>query len=172
MKRTLIFTGEGKGKTTAALGSVMRAAGHGQRALIVQFIKTDDRVGEMTACGMLPGVEIVQMGCGFVPDEEHPEFDKHRKAASKALAFIDRAMDSGKYDLIVLDEIFVAVAKRLIDEDRVLDLLQRRGGVACIILTGRGASMRLMKQADTITEMHCVRHGLQQGMRAQEGVEF
>lgn len=172
MKRTLIFTGEGKGKTTAALGAVLRAVGHGHRSLIVQFIKADTRLGELAACGMLPGVEIVQMGCGFLPDESSPEFNQHRKAAAKALAFTERAFDSGKYDLVVLDEVCVAVAKRLIEEDRVLELLQHRRGVSCVILTGRDASMRMMKNADTITEMHCVRHGLQHGKQPQRGVEY
>ena len=172
MKRTLIFTGEGKGKTTAALGAVLRASGHGQRTLIVQFIKADARVGELSACAKLPGVEIVQMGYGVLPDESSPEFHKHRKAAAKALAFTERAFDTGKYDLIVLDEVCVAVEKRLIDEDRVLELLQHRRGVSCVILTGRGASMRMMKNADTITEMHCVRHGLHHGKKSQRGVEY
>jgi cob(I)alamin adenosyltransferase len=172
MNRTLIFTGEGKGKTTAALGTVLRAAGHGLRSLIVQFVKSDDTVGELAACKFLPGVEIVHMGCGFIPHEHNPEFQKHREAASKALAFAERAISSSDFDLIVLDEICVAVAKHLIEEDRVLELLQHRDKTPCIILTGRGAGERLLRMADTITEMHCVGHAYQHGMPALEGVEF
>ena len=172
MNRTILFTGEGKGKTTAALGTVLRAAGHGQRSLVIQFIKSDDRTGELSACKYLPGVEIVQMGCGFIPNPNSPEFAKHREAALNALSFAERALDSGNYDLVVLDEICAAMAKRLIDEDRVLALLQHRDKTSCIILTGRGAGERLIRQADTVTEMRCVSHAFQHGMPALKGVEF
>jgi len=172
MKRILIFTGDGKGKTTAALGAVLRAAGHGWRSLIVQFLKGDARTGEMAACRLLPGVEIVQMGLGFLPAEDDPEFAVHRKAALDALAYAEQALASGKHDLIVLDEVCGALAGNLIDECRVLELLRRHSGQACIILTGREASARLMEQADTVTEMRCVRHGLQRGIKAQQGVEY
>jgi cob(I)alamin adenosyltransferase len=172
MNRTLIFTGEGKGKTTAALGTVLRAAGHGRRSLIIQFVKSDDTAGELAACKFLPGVEIVQMGCGFIPNEKSPEYAKHREAALNALAFAEQAIDSGNYPLIVLDEICVAVAKNLIEEDRVVQLLQHRDKTSCIILTGRGASERLIQKADTVTEMRCLGHAFQHGMPALEGVEY
>jgi cob(I)alamin adenosyltransferase len=172
MNRTLLFTGEGKGKTTAALGTVLRAAGHGQRALIIQFIKSDDKVGELAACQHLQGVDIVQMGRGFIAHPNSPEFAEHRDAALNALSFAEQALDSGNYDLIVLDEICVAMAKNLIEEDRVLALLQHRDKTSCIILTGRGASARLIQHADTVTEMQCVKHAFQHGMTALKGVEF
>jgi cob(I)alamin adenosyltransferase len=126
MKRILIFTGDGKGKTTAALGAVLRAAGHGWRSLIVQFLKSDAGTGEIAACRHIPGVEIVQMGLGLVPPEIHPHFAEHRKAALDALAFAENALASGKYNLLVLDEICGALAKHLIDEERVLAMLEMR----------------------------------------------
>lgn len=170
--RTLIFTGEGKGKTTAAFGMVLRAAGHDQRVLVVQFIKSNAATGELRACAHLPQVEVVQMGCGFVPAPEHRAFSKHQHAAREALAFAGQAVLSGNYDLIVLDEICGAIGRGLIDEESVLAMLSAPERQACIVLTGRHASERLIDHADTVTEMQCVRHGYTQGITAQEGVEF
>ncbi|MEI6033217.1 MAG: cob(I)yrinic acid a,c-diamide adenosyltransferase [Verrucomicrobiae bacterium] len=170
--RTLIFTGEGKGKTTAAFGMVLRAAGHQQSVLVVQFLKSNAASGELQACARLPDVEVVQIGLGFVPPPEHATFAKHCEAAEKALAFARQALDSGKHDLIVLDEICGAIARGLIDEDDVIGLLDAPGRTACIVLTGRHASARLIEHADTVTEMACVRHGYAHGILAQEGVEF
>lgn len=172
MKRILIFTGDGKGKTTAALGAVLRAAGHGWRCLIVQFLKNDRRTGELAACKLLPEVEIMQSGRGFVPHVDNPHFADHREAAREALDFAEQAAGSGRYQLIVLDEICGALAKGLIDEARVLEMLQRSSSPHCIILTGRNASPRLMEIADTVTEMRCVRHALERRVGAQQGVEY
>jgi cob(I)alamin adenosyltransferase len=170
--RTLIFTGDGKGKTTAALGMAVRAAGHGQRVLIVQFLKSNSETGELRGFGCLPKVEIVQMGCGFVPREDHPEFAAHRDAARQALEFAAKALKSAEYDLVVLDEVCGAISRKLIDEAPVLELLAWPERTACIVLTGRGAGPGLIAFADTVTEMRCVSHGFQQGLKAQEGVEF
>jgi cob(I)alamin adenosyltransferase len=170
--RTLLFTGDGKGKTTAALGMVLRAAGHGQRALVVQFVKSDATTGELAACKNLPGVRIVQIGRGFVPPESSPAFAAHREAAAQALEFAAQAIASADWDLIVLDEICTAVAAKLITEESVLELLDRRTHPVCVVLTGRGATPRLIERADTVTEMKCVKHGLKRGIRAQAGVEY
>lgn len=170
--RTLIFTGEGKGKTTAAFGMVLRAAGHRQSVLVVQFLKSNSATGELLACAHLPQVEVVQMGCGFVPAPEHPAFAEHQQKAREALAFAQQTVLSGKYDLIVLDEICGAIARGLIDEEAVIELLSAPERKACVVLTGRYASARIIEQADTVTEMKCVRHGYTQGIVAQEGVEF
>jgi cob(I)alamin adenosyltransferase len=172
MKRILLFTGDGKGKTTAALGVVLRAAGHGQKCLVIQFVKGDGGTGEAGAGRILPGVEIVQMGRGFIPIQKHPHFQDHCQAASDAMTFAEQALDTGSYDLIVLDEVCIAVHKKLIEEDRVLELLKKETTVSCIILTGRHASQRLIEAADTVTEMHCVKHALQGGNTAQRGVEY
>ena len=170
--RTLIFTGDGKGKTTAAFGMVLRAAGHGQRVLVVQFLKSNGDSGELLACAGLSNVEVVQMGRGFVLPQEHPAFKKHRETARDALAFSRDAIASAKYDLIVLDEICGALARELIDEEDVITLLTAPKRSACVVLTGRHASARLIEQADTVTEMRCIRHGYTQGIAAQKGVEF
>jgi cob(I)alamin adenosyltransferase len=170
--RTLIFTGEGKGKTTAAFGMVLRAAGHRQRVLVVQFLKSNAATGELRACAYLPNVEVVQIGCGFVPAPEHPAFAAHQSKAGEALAFARRAVANGNYDLIVLDEICGAIARELVDEESVIALLSMPERKACLVLTGRHASKMLMDHADTVTEMKCVCHGYTRGIAAQEGVEF
>jgi len=170
--RTLIFTGEGKGKTTAAFGMVLRAAGHGQRVLVVQFLKSNADSGELLACAHLPTVEVVQIGRGFVPHKEHPVFEEHRRTAQEALAFACKSVASGKFDLIVLDEICGAIARELIEEDSVIEMLTAPERTACLVMTGRNASAGLVQQADTVTEMRCLRHGYAQGIVAQKGVEF
>ena len=170
--RTLIFTGEGKGKTTAAFGMVLRAAGHGQRVLVVQFLKANAATGELMACSNLPGVEVVQMGRGFVPPKTHAAYAGHRETAGEALDFARQAVASAKYDLIVLDEICGAVAHGLVEQEDVIEMLALSERTACVVLTGRHATGQLMAQADTVTEMKCIQHGYTQGITAQKGVEF
>jgi cob(I)alamin adenosyltransferase len=170
--RTLIFTGNGKGKTTAAFGMVMRAAGHDQRILVVQFLKSNAASGELQACSHLPRVEVVQMGCGFVVPPEHPDFATHCQKAREAMAYSCAAVAAGRHDLIVLDEICGAIAHEMISEDAVIEMLDTPGRAACIVLTGRHASTRLIEHADTVTEMHCIRHGYTAEILAQKGVEY
>ncbi len=170
--RTLIFTGDGKGKTTAALGMALRASGHGLRTLILQFIKGDPNIGEMEALKNLPGVEMVQMGRGFVPPPTGRTFPEHCQAALRALEASAEALQSRKYDLIILDEICTAVAKGLITEDQVIELIDLSAGDSCLVLTGRGATDRLISKADTVTEMRCLKHGFDEGWPAQKGVEY
>jgi len=171
--RILIFTGSGKGKTTAALGMTLRASGHGQRILILQFIKSDASVGELTALKYLPGVEVIQMGRGFVPSATDPAFSEHCQAAGHALKIASDAIRSKRYDLIILDEICMAMAKGLITEDQVTEVIDLSSKEdSCLVLTGRGATDRLISKADTVTEMCCIKHGLQEGWTAQKGVEY
>jgi cob(I)alamin adenosyltransferase len=170
--RILIFTGDGKGKTTAALGMALRASGHGMRTLMLQFMKANETVGELTALKNLPGVEIIQMGRGFVPSATDLDFPEHRQAALHALEKAAEALDSKKYDLIILDEICTAMDKGLITEDQIMKLLEESGEVSCLVLTGRGATNRLIAEADTVTEMRSLKHGLREGITAQKGVEY
>ncbi len=170
--RLLIFTGDGKGKTTAALGMALRASGHGLRTLILQFIKANPSTGELTALQHLPGVEILQMGRGWTPPFEDPTFSEHRKAAQDALQTALKALQSQKYDLIILDEICTAIAKGLIDEDQAVEFIHQGNETTCIVLTGRGATDLLISMADTVTEMCCLKHGLKRGWPVQKGVEY
>lgn len=170
--RILLFTGDGKGKTTAALGMALRAAGHGMRAVIVQFVKNDPRTGEIEAFRRLPGVTVIQAGRGFIPKEESEDYQLHKSAARAGLAQAEAALASGRADLLVLDEIAVAVSRGLIDEGSVIDLVSAAGPGITIVMTGRSASPALMDAADTVTEMRACKHGYESGIAAQKGVEY
>lgn len=170
--RFLIFTGDGKGKTTAALGMALRMAGHGRRVLIVQFIKSDGSTGEIQALGRMPGVELVQKGLGFIPKQAGEARERHRQAAVEALEYAHQALAEGGRDLVILDEICIAVSAGLIEEERVLAAVEAARAETCLVMTGRSAPARLIERADTVTEMRCVKHGYRAGIPAQQGVEF
>jgi cob(I)alamin adenosyltransferase len=171
--RILIFTGNGKGKTTAAMGMVLRASSHGLRSKIVQFLKSETGSGEIAALQNLPGVEFVRRGLGFVPKRRNdPHLAEHQRVAEEGLTLAREAVLSGGYDLIVLDEICGAIAAGLLEETSVAELLRQAPASLRLALTGRHAPAALIELADTVTEMHCIKHGLQQGRKAQSGVEF
>jgi cob(I)alamin adenosyltransferase len=170
--RVLIFTGDGKGKTTAAMGMALRAHGHGIPVAIIQFVKSDVKTGEFAALSGLPGVEIFVTGRGFVPPETDPLFADHRRAAEDGLRIASEAACSGRYGLVILDEGCYAVARNLIAEEFVLRLFQEAAPGVTIALTGRGATEGLIAAADTVSEIRCVKHGFDSGRKAQKGVEF
>ena len=170
--RILLFTGDGKGKTTAALGMVLRARGHGQKVFVLQFIKSDPSSGEVMACKNLSGVKIIQAGRGFVPAPGSPDFAEHRRAAEKGLELAIGALNSREYDLVILDEICTAIARGLLDEERVTEAIRQTGPDTCVVLTGRNATPGLASLADTLTEMRCIKHAFTSGRKAQKGVEY
>jgi cob(I)alamin adenosyltransferase len=169
--RILLFTGDGKGKTTAALGMALRAAGHGMKVLVIQFVKSDPRTGEQVAASALPGIKIIQTGRGFLPPKESPEFQEHREAALAGLAQAGRALESGAWDVLVLDEVCLAAGKNLLTETEVLRVLDAARPGAIIVMTGRYAPPGLVEAADTVTEMRCVKHAYAAGIKAWKGVE-
>ena len=171
-KRILLFTGDGKGKTTAALGMALRASGHGMKTMIIQFVKSDPTTGELAACRHLPGCEIVQTGRGFVPERTDPAFREHLTAAAEGLKLAAGALSSGGYDLVILDEICNAVGKGLLDEGEVIEAVRKGAPGICIVMTGRNATAGLISIADTVTDMRMVKHGFQDGREGQEGVEY
>ena len=171
-RRILVFTGEGKGKTTAALGMLLRASGHGLPVLMIQFVKADASTGELAAAERLPGVKVVQTGRGFVPPPTNPRFAEHVEAAQKGLCLAEEALAANTYALVILDEICVAVAKGLLDEQRVVNVSTQAPGSACLVLTGRDATPALLALADTVTEMRAIKHGMQSGWEKQAGVEY
>ena len=170
-KNILLFTGDGKGKSTAAFGMAVRAAGHDQRVLIIQFIKSDAAVGELAGLRLL-GIALVQTGRGFVPGADSSQYAAHRAAAQAGLKLADEALQSGDYDLVVLDEICGAVAKGLLDEQAVVAAIEAAPEPINIVLTGRGASAGLIALADTASEVRPLKHALEQGIAARKGVEF
>ena len=170
----LVHTGDGKGKTTAGLGLALRAWGSGLRVLILQFIKGGWKYGELEAIerlGQLDGrIEIRPLGLGLMRSDEDRE--KHIRAAAKALQESERMMVSGQYDLIIFDEINYAVKFGLISLDDVLALLDKKPEKLHVLLTGRDARPELIERADLVTEMKLVKHPYQQGLKAQQGIEF
>lgn len=169
--RILVFTGDGKGKTTAALGMAFRASGHGMRSCVVQFIKSDRTVGEVAAAEKCPLIEIHTMGLGFVPPSDDPQLGNHCAAAEAGLRKAAEAIASGRFSLVVLDEICPAVAQGLLEEQRVVELLAKASPDMCVVLTGRNATPGLIALADTVTEMLCINHGMSAGRTAQKGIE-
>lgn len=170
--RTIVFTGDGKGKTTAALGLALRACGHGMNVLIIQFVKNDPDTGEITACRLLTGIEMRQAGLGFVPDPSDPSFRQHKEKAEEGLSMAREALQSGKYEMIVLDEVCVAVSMGLLSEGAVTEAIEKRYPGMHVVMTGRGATPHIVESADTVTEMRNVKHGYQEGRKAKKGVEY
>ncbi len=155
----IIHTGNGKGKTTAALGVVLRASGYGQRVLIVQFIKGSWHYGEIDALARFDNVELQRVGKGFIGilGDTLP-FSEHQAAARSGLAQARDKIAAGTYDLVVLDEINNAVHMDLIPLEDVVSLVENRPAHTSLILTGRNAHPRLMALADHVTEMRDVKH--------------
>ena len=167
-----IFTGDGKGKTTAAIGTVVRAAGHGLRAFIVFFMKGEDYVhGEVNALSKLPNVTLASFGQkGWVNKDNVTPEDKER--AGSALAAAREAILSGNYDLVVLDEVNIALNYKLIKLDELVKLINDKPKNVELILTGRYAEPRLVQMADLVTEMLMIKHPLSRGIKARRGVDY
>ncbi|KYZ76616.1 cob(I)yrinic acid a,c-diamide adenosyltransferase [Anaerosporomusa subterranea] len=169
----IVHTGNGKGKTTAALGMGLRAWGNGFRVLVLQFIKGGWKYGELQAIGRLgPDFIIRQMGEGFVKGSNDDAMAPHKAAAKEALAAARQEMTSGNWDYIVLDEINYAVHFGLISVDDVLNLLSVKPPQLHLVLTGRNAAAAVIEKADLVTEMKEVKHPFQQGVKAQQGIEY
>ena len=172
---TLVYTGEGKGKTTAALGLCVRAAGRGYRTLVLQFIKGPQRkYGEKTALARL-GIDVRQLGIGFTWTKTPEE---HRAALAAAFAEVKREVASGEWDVIVLDELnnALAITKFPIDDvlplHEVLDLLQNRPSYTHLVIAGRSARPESSALADLVTEMQPVKHYYEEGIPAVFGIEY
>lgn len=172
---TIIHTGDGKGKSTAAFGLALRAYGAGLNVLILQFIKGRQISGELNALENLSKIpvenkiEIRQCGLGFI---DKNNFNEHIDAAETALEIARAEILSGKWDLIILDEIIYAVKFKLLDAEKVLALIKIRPPQVHLVLTGRDAPQILIDAADLVTEMKLIKHPFQRGIKAQRGIEF
>ena len=164
----IVHTGDGKGKTTAALGLAIRAFGAGLKVLILQFIKGRKLSGELVALKTL-GVEIKQCGLGFVTKEN---FADQQKSARAAVELARAEISSGAWDLIILDEINYAVKFGLVDAAQISELLKIRPPTLHLVFTGRNALPELIDAADLVTELKLVKHPFQRGIAAQAGIEF
>ena len=173
----LINTGPGKGKTTAALGTAFRAAGNGMRVLILQFLKGSWHYGELEAAkalGPALGQDFVikQMGRGFVKVGGAETDPEDIRMVEEAWAEAAEAILSGDWDLVVLDEINYAIGYKMLDPEKVAEVLRQKPEMVHVILTGRNAHPILVELADTVTEMREVKHAYEKGILAQRGIEF
>ena len=166
----LVHTGSGKGKSSSAFGVLIRALGWKQTVGVVQFIKGKWKTGERQFFERLPEVTWHTMGEGFTWDTQ----DKERDIAAAEAAFekAGKMMESGDYDLILLDEINIALRYDYLSVAHVIEVLEKRADRTAVILTGRNAKPELMDYADLVTEMTEVKHPFQAGIKAQKGVDY
>ena len=164
-----IYTGNGKGKTTAAFGLAFRAAGRGLSVLIVQFLKPAEGYGEQLACGKFPNVELLCLGLDhFVSkNPKQEDIDAARSALDKTLEL----MRTGKYDIVIMDEAINAVRMKLIPDTDLIDALKSRPAHIEVVMTGRGITPALEEYADYVTEMKLVKHPYDKGIQARVGIE-
>jgi len=170
----IVYTGDGKGKTTAALGIALRASGHNMKVCMIQFVKGSWFTGELKSSQLLaPNFEIVRAGKGFVGiiDDKKP-FSEHVAAAKKAMRESEKMISSGMYDIVILDEINYAVNRKLIGIRSVLSLIHGRPANVTLVLTGRGAPRAIIDSADLVTEMRKIKHPYEKGMTARKGIDF
>jgi len=169
----IVNTGPGKGKTTAAMGTALRAVGQGMRVLMLQFIKGSWHYGELDAVKAFGDKFIMkQMGRGFVKvggTETDPE---DVRLVEEAWMEAERAILSGEWDLVILDEINYAISYGMLDAAKVVDALQRKPEMVHVILTERNAHPSIVEVADTVTEMRQIKHAYEKGVMAQRGIEY
>lgn len=170
----VVLTGYGKGKTSSALGMILRACGHGMKVCMLQFMKGDIFTGEWEAVKKIDcDVEIVPTGMGFCGIQGNPfTHAQHREAAQRAIKIARERIVSGKYDLIVLDEINNAVHLKLVDLEQVLELIRSKPSLLHLVLTGRDAAPEVVGLADTVSEVREVTHAYRKGIEPQPGIDF
>lgn len=174
----IVYTGDGKGKTSAALGNVFRALGHGLRVLVIQFFKGDWPVvfGELESAKLHANLKIIQLGKGFVKimGDKKP-LSEHRQSAGDAVRLAKEKIFSGLYDIVVLDEVLYAIDYRdvsLVRLEDVLEIIDKKPAKTHLILTGRGAKLQIIERADLVTEMREIKHPLKKGIPAQKGIDY
>jgi len=171
---TIVYTGKGKGKTTAALGIALRATGYEKKTCMIQFIKGSWHYGEMDSSKRLePEFEMVAVGKGFVGiiDDKSSKED-HEKVAKEAIRVSNEKIQSGNYDIVILDEINYAVNLNLISVNDVLELIESKPKEVDLVLTGNYAKDEVIEIADLVTEMKEIKHPFQQGIKAKKGIDF
>jgi len=166
-----LYTGDGKGKTTAALGMTLRVSGHGGKVAFIQFMKGWDFYGEIAGLALLPGVLHERTG---TPDYVYrgKEQPVDVEEAKRGLALAEECLASGEYDLVVLDEINVAADYGLVDEEAVVRAVKERPAHVEVLLTGRSAPKEFLEMADLVTEMREIRHPFTKGIASRKGADF
>ena len=170
----LVITGNGKGKTTSALGMALRAAGYNMKVCIICFIKGDMHSGEFDGIKRLsPDVEIHVTGKGFVNIVSSPySFEEHRASAQNGLMLAMEKMVSGIIDILILDEINNAIDLGLVDLPQILELIDKKPPFMHLILTGRDARQEVIEKAHTVTEMKEIKHSFSLGIEPQKGIDY
>ena len=169
----IVNTGPGKGKTTAAMGTALRAVGNGMRVLMLQFIKGSWHNGELDAVKAFGDRWVMkQMGRGFVKVGGAETDPEDVRLVQEAWAEAEKAIMSGEWDLVVLDEINYAISYGMLDANKVAEALKRKPEMVHVILTGRNAHPAIVELADTVTEMRQVKHAYEKGVMAQRGIEY
>ncbi len=170
----IVYTGNGKGKTSAAMGTAFRAVGQGLRVLMVQFIKGSWHYGELDAARMLgeERFQIVPMGRGFVKVGTEKPDPEDVAAAEKAWEFARDSIQSREYQLVILDEVNYAIHYQMLDAGTVAEALAGRPEDVNVILTGRNAHPLVLEAADLVTEMKEIKHPFQKGILAQRGIDY
>ena len=166
----IVNTGDGKGKTSAALGVALRASGYGMKVLMIQFFKGKWKYGELRSAPKLQTLEILPMGKGFTWESDDIEIDKSMIRAAWEEA--KKKIQSGDYAVVILDEINYALSYGYLPVDDVVDCLKTKPRMLHVILTGRDAKPEIIEVADLVTEMREVKHPFAQGISAQKGIEF
>ena len=166
----VLFTGEGKGKTSAGIGTAVRAAGHGWKVSILQFLKSGDwSTGEGKACHQL-GIDFESIGAGFTWDSDNIENDI--RIANDAWSIAAEQISSGLYQLVVLDELTYLVAWGWVDEEKVVQTISARPENVSVVITGRDATPGLIQIADTASDIVSLHHAYEQGIAAKKGIDF
>ncbi len=169
----VVITGYGKGKTTSALGMALRACGHGLRTCIIQFMKGDLYAGEWDAVKQLEGVELIATGKGFcgIQGNLYP-FKEHRANAQEAIRLVKEKIASGRFNIVIMDEINNALHLKLVDLEQVLEILRSKPPLLHLILTGRDAHPQVVDLADTVSEVREIKHAYRKDIEPQPGIDY
>lgn len=166
-----VLTGPGKGKTTAAFGLAMRAAGHGLKVCIIQFMKAGETTGEVISARRGSGIDVLQFGTGRFMDSKNVSAED-RQRAREGFERAKAALSEGRYHMVVLDEINTAVSFGLLSVDEVIDALKSRKKGVEVVLTGRDAPPAFVELADYVSVVESRKHPFEEGTRARKGVEW
>jgi len=170
----IVYTGNGKGKTTAALGMALRAIGYDHKVCMLQFIKGSWHYGEMDSSKKLePNFELIAIGKGFVGilDDNSPR-EEHEKYAAEALRICREKIFSEKYNVVILDEVNYAINLGLIDVQEIIKIIKEKPSSLDLVLTGRDAKEEIIELADLVTEMKEIKHPFKSGIKAKKGIDF
>lgn len=170
----VVITGNGKGKTTSALGMALRACGHDMRICIIQFMKGDIYAGEWDGIRRLEcAIELHSTGKGFCGIQGNPyPWAEHRANAQDAIDLVHEKMSTGSYDLLILDEINNALKLKLVDLEQVLEILRGKPSLMHLVLTGRDAHPEVIDLADTVSEVNEIKHAYRIGIEPQPGIDY